>query len=162
MADAQLLFGKLTIFKMKTEIILESDSLSYPTKDERKEIEKRIPKINRLDFNCTSAFIDFLESSHIENAIRKEDIYWWNNCLNNRIGKLNETYIYTVTHHQRLERSTLQEGSQKHTDRILFEYYVEIFYYFFFSTRDVFGQLLNIIFDLRIDETKIHLNFCMK
>src|SRR5215207_4974155 len=106
---------------MKTEIILKSDSLSYPTKDERKEIEKRIPKINRLDFNCTSAFIDFLESSDIENAIRKEDIYWWNNCLNNRIGKLNETYIYTVTHHQRLERSTLQEGSQKHTDRILFE-----------------------------------------
>jgi len=45
---------------MKTEIILKSDSFSYPTKDERKEIEKRIPKINRLDFKYTSAFIDFL------------------------------------------------------------------------------------------------------
>lgn len=129
---------------MKTEIILKSDSFSYPTKDERKEIEKRIPKINRLDFKYTSAFIDFIENSDIENAIRKEDIYWWNNCLNNRIGKLNETYIYTATHFQRLERSKLQEGNQKHTDWILFEYYVEIFYYYFFSTRDVLGQLLNI------------------
>jgi hypothetical protein len=143
---------------MNTEIILKSDSFSYTTKDERKEIEKRIPKINRLDIKYTSAFIDFIENSDIEDAIRKEDSYWWNNCLNNRIGKLNETYIYTVTHYQRLEKSKLQEDNQKHTDRILFEYYVEIFYYYFFSTRDVFGQLLNIIFDLKIDEMKIHLN----
>src|SRR5215210_5453526 len=99
---------------MKTEIILKSASFSYPTKDERKEIEKRIPKINRLDFKYKSAFIDFIENADIENAIRKEDIYWWNHCLNNRIGKLNETYIYTITHYQRLERSKLQEGNQKH------------------------------------------------
>jgi len=143
---------------MKTGNILKSDSFSYPTKSERKEIEKLIPKINRLDFKYASAFIDFIENSNIENAIRKEDIYWWNNCLNNRIGKLKETYIYTSIHSHRLERSKLQDGHQKHTDRILFEYYVEIFYYYFFSTRDVFGQLLNIIFDLKIDETKIHLN----
>ncbi|WP_018614894.1 Cthe_2314 family HEPN domain-containing protein [Segetibacter koreensis] len=143
---------------MKTEIILKSDSFSYPTKAERKEIKKRIPKISRLDIAYISAFIDFIENSEIENAITKEDIYWWNNCLNNRIGKLNETYIYTATHYQRLERSKLHEGNQKHTDKVLFEYYVEIFYYYFFSTRDVLGQLLNIMFDLRIDETKIHLN----
>lgn len=89
-----------------------------------------------------------------DQVIRKEDIYWWNNCLNNRIGKLSETFVYVETHFERLQKNTLPQK----TEEFLFEYYSEIFFYYFFSTRDILAQLLNLLFNLGFESNKIYFN----
>ena len=116
---------------MKNTIILKSDSFRYPTKDERKEIGKLLPK-SRFIIQYKSATIEILQNSNLDNAIRDEDLYWWNECLNNRIGKLIETYIYVIVHFQRHQKNNLIDLKHSYTDRLLLDYYVEIFYYYFF------------------------------
>lgn len=138
----------------KKTIILPADSFNYPTANERKEMKDNFLKIERLDIKYESAFFSILDDNPFELAIRKEDIYWWNNCLNNRIGKLSETLIYASTHFERLQKGVLV----KDTEEILFDYYSEIFYYYYFSTRDVLAQLLNLIFDLGLNPNKIYFN----
>lgn len=56
---------------MKTEIILKSDSFSYPTKDERKEIEKRIPKINRWTPSIAQNFARRIKEYKMANKKRQ-------------------------------------------------------------------------------------------
>lgn len=143
---------------MRNEIILKSGTFKYPTKEERNKIKKFIPEINRLKIDYKSATIEILRASTFEKAIRNEDIYWWNNCLDNRLGKLTETYIYIRTHFLRLQSSDIQKLKNKHTEKILLDYYIEIFYYYYFSTRDILGQLLNLIYELKIEEHKIFLS----
>ena len=132
---------------MNKKIILKSDSFTYPTKYEREEINNRIPKINRLNIDHKSALINFLKNKNINSAINEENIYWWNNCLNNRIGKLNETYIYVITHYER--------SDNKLTEKLLFDYYAEIFYYYFYSVRDIIGQLINVLFEIGLKEHEV-------
>ena len=143
---------------MENTITLSSDTFKYPTKEERKKVGEFIPKINRLKIEYKSATIEILQDSTFENAVRNEDIYWWNNCLDNRLGKLTETRVYVQTHFLRIQEGASHKSINSKTDRILLDYYIEIFYYYFFSTRDVMGQLLNIVCDLEIEEHKIFLN----
>ena len=143
---------------MKTTRILKADTFSYPTKEERAEINKEIPKIIRLEFDYKSAFMNYFETNDIHTAINEEDIYWWNLCLNNRFGKLNETFLYVITHYKRYNEFEIQENDNKFTEALLFDYYLEIFYYFFYSSRDVLGQFLNVLFNIKLEENKIFLN----
>jgi hypothetical protein len=143
---------------MGTTITLNSDTFKYPTREERKKIKKLIPKIDRLKVEYKSATIGILQDSSVETAIRSEDIYWWCNCLNNRLGRLTETFVYVQTHYLRGQEKKDEESQNLHTDKILLDYFIEIFYYYFFSARDVLGQLLNIFCDLKIEEHKIFLN----
>jgi len=117
---------------MKNKIVLKSDTFKYPTKDERKEIGKLLPKMSRFIIQYKSATIEILQNPTIDNAIRNEDLYWWNNCLNNRIEKLIETYIYVIAHFQRHQKNSLIDLEHSYTDRLLLDYYVEVFYYYFF------------------------------
>lgn len=144
---------------MNKKIILRSESFQYPSKEERKFANKLLPKIPRFQFKYYSAFLNFLENGNINNAIVEEDIYWWNNCLHNRLGKLQETYCYVVTHYNRITNLNEGDNPNFNTDSLLFQYYIEIFYYYFFSTRDVLGHLLNHIFKLNVPEDKLYFNF---
>ncbi len=143
---------------MKTSIILKSESFSYPTKEERKLYENQIPKITRLNIEYKSAFINFLENKKIHNAINEEDIYWWNLCLNNRFGKLHSTYLFLLTHYNRYKKFEIEENDYKYTEAILYDYYVEIFYYYFYSVRDILGQFINVLYKLEKDEKDVSLN----
>lgn len=143
---------------MKTTRALKSESFSYPTIEELKLYNKEIPKITRLNIEYKSALINFLEKKNIYNAINEEDTYWWNLCLNNKFGKLSQTYLYLLTHYNRFKKFERNENEFKFTEGFLQDYYVEIFYYYFYSVRDIIGQLINVIYKLEIDETKISLN----
>lgn len=143
---------------MRSTRILKSESFSYPTKEERKSFNKEIPKITRLNPEYKSALINFLENKKIYDAINEEDIYWWNLCLNNRYGKLTQTYLYLLTHYNRFKKFELEDNENKYTEDVLYDYYVEIFYYYFYSVRDIFGQLINVLYKLELNEDKIYLN----
>lgn len=143
---------------MNKSIILKADTFKYPTKEERKKIQQVIPKIDHLNVDYKSAFIEIVQNQPYDSAIRNEDLYWWANCLNNRFGKLNETYTYLKTHFLRLQETQNQDSGNHYTDKILLDYYIEIFYYYYFSSRDVLAQLINVVENLKIDENKIFLN----
>ena len=139
---------------MQIKKTLKADTFKYPSKEERKKINKSTPKINRLKFDYKSSIIAILQGTSLENAIRNEDIPFWNNCLDNRLGKLTETYVYVQTHFKRFQ----QKSANENTDAILLDYYIEIFYYYYFSARDVLGQLLNVVYDLKSEEHEIYFN----
>lgn len=143
---------------MKITKILLAESFSYPTKEERHLYKKEIPKITRLNIDYKSAFLNYIENRSINNAITEEDIYWWNLCLNNRYGKLTETYLYFLTHYNRLKKFELEKDDNTHTEDFLYDYYTEIFYYYFYSVRDIFGQLLNVLYKLDFEDDRIFLN----
>lgn len=143
---------------MKKRIVLKSNSFTYPTQIENQEIDRQIPKIYRLNIEHKSAFMNYLKSQNIHKAIKEEDIYWWNLCLNNRFGKLEQTYGYVVTHYKRLKEYEILNSENVYTENFLFDYYTEIFYYYYFSSRDILGQLLNSLFEIEYDESKIYFN----
>lgn len=137
---------------MRTRITLMSDSFKYPTKVEREKIRKLTPSIDRFKVEYKSATIGILKNFSVEEAIRSEDIYWWCNCFNNRLGKLTETNIFLQTHYLRVKVEKDKDPQNIYTDKILLDYFIEIFYYYFFSARDVLGQVLNIYYDLKVEE----------
>ncbi|MCH5716437.1 Cthe_2314 family HEPN domain-containing protein [Niabella hibiscisoli] len=143
---------------MNKTITLKADTFKYPTKEERKKINQVISEVKNIEVDYKSATIAILENEPFENAIKSEDIYWWSNCLTNRLGKLRETYVYVQTHFLRTKEDVSKESLNSYTDKILLDYYIEIFYYFYFSSRDVLGQLINLVEDLKIEENKIFLN----
>lgn len=143
---------------MKTAITLKADTFKYPTKEERRIINSLTPKIERFKAEYKSATIEILKKSSFETAVGAEDIYWWCNCANNRIGKLEETFVYVQTHYRREQEIKNEKFKDRHTDKILLDYFIELFYYYFFSTRDVIGQLLNICCNLKVKEYKMFLS----
>lgn len=143
---------------MKKKIVLKSDNFTYPTKNELQAVNRQIPKIYRLDIVYKPVFMNYLKSQNIHKAIKEEDIYWWNLCLNNRFGKLEQTYGYVVTHYKRLNEYEFSNSENVYTENFLFDYYTEIFYYYYFSSRDILGQLLNSLFEIEDDESKIYFN----
>lgn len=143
---------------MKKRIVLKSDSFTYPTKAENQAINKQMPKIYRLNIEHKSAFMNYWKSQNIHKAIKEEDIFWWNLCLNNRFGKLEQTYGYVITHYKRFKEFEISKAENVYTEDFLFDYYTEIFYYYYYSSRDILGQLLNSLFEIEDDESKIYFN----
>lgn len=146
--------------KRVERIILKAKWFKYPNKVERKNILADYPKITSFRFRYESAFISILSNhSNPENAVRKENLTWWNNCLKNRLGRLQETYIYLKTAEKRGFKEDYTEN-KKHNivNRFQFDYHSEMFYYYFFSTRDIIAQIIRVFYNLDIDENKIYFN----
>lgn len=78
---------------MKKTIKAKANTFRYPSLEERQKINSITSKIERLNIEYKSATINILQNSPFETAIKDEDTYWWCNCLNNRIGKMEETYL---------------------------------------------------------------------
>lgn len=134
-------------------IYLDIGSYQYPSREERVKFSKYMPKILKLEPEYLPAIFGILNNENSEEAIRREDIHWWNNCLENRLGKLRNAFIFSLTHYERVKEAHLRL-----TDDMLLDYHLEVFYYFCFSTRDVFGQLLNVVYNLKIGEDKLLVN----
>jgi len=140
-------------------ITLKATTYKYPTKDERKVINKQIPKIAHFNVKYNPALFDyFFQNKPLDKAHQEEDVFWWANCFNNKLGKLRETYVYLQTHYLRLQNVQDWNTEKHYTNQFLLEYYIEIFYYFYFSVRDVLGQLINVTQNLKCEEDKIRFN----
>lgn len=139
---------------MDKDIILKADSFNFPSKKERIKISREIPTLKMFQVKYKSAFFNIINrTKEHEDAIIEEDIFWWNDCLNNRIWWLTESYTFAITHFNRY-----QINKELLTDKLLFEFFLENFYYYYFSTRDILAQLLNLIFRLNPTSEKIHFN----
>lgn len=144
----------------KNNTVLKASDFKYPSKEERIEALKDYPRIKSFQFDYKSEMESILvQSVPINEAARSGNLFWWSNCLKNRFGKLQETYIYAITCYNRKFSDDLLECSEAQAvDKLLFDYYAEIFYYYFFSARDIIGQILRVYHRLNIKEDDLYFN----
>jgi len=131
---------------------------TYPTLEERNIANEIIPLIKSFEFKVINSFLSVISNElSIDEATKIDNLCNWNLCLKNRLGKLRESFINSYTHYLRYQEMNNNE-SLEHLNEYLYEYYCEVFYYYFFSTRDVICHIINIYFDLKIAEYAISLN----
>ncbi|MCF8716489.1 hypothetical protein JM658_16830 [Joostella atrarenae] len=136
---------------------IHSKYYKYPTSDERSAIAIKIPTYVRFNFESINIVESVFQLKRpLEEINQKNNLHYWNITLSNRLGKLKETHLYLLTHFDRgFKENHLDCNDKELVDHILFDYYVEIFYYFFFSTRDTLAQLLNIYFNFKMPDGKV-------
>mgnify|MGYP000864395064 CR=1 FL=1 len=143
---------------MNNKTIFYAKDFIYPTKEERRTVSETIPDITAFEFKEISSFISVLSNElSIEEATKADSLCNWNLCLINRLGKLRESFINSYVHFSRYKELS-NDISLDSLNEFLYEYYCEIFYYYFFSTRDVICHIINIFFNLKIPEDKVSLN----
>lgn len=132
-------------------IIIKSSDYKYPTREERTQFSSGL--ITPFEFENLSEIKMFFEDIlPPEEVKRKSDLVEWNICLLNKLGKLNETYVLLNTSY---ERDKKQKSVEKTIDNYLFDYYTEIYYYYFFSARDLIAQIINVFYNLGINENNV-------
>ncbi|MDO9256439.1 MAG: Cthe_2314 family HEPN domain-containing protein [Bacteroidales bacterium] len=138
-------------------MILKASDYKYPTSKERKVANKNYPKLQNFGFDSMYEIISIFGINPVEKVKRESDLSQWDICLSNKIGKLYETYILLVTNYNRGIPESFDEMKEKEIlNRFFFNYYIEIFYYYFFSVRDNISQILNVYYNLNIDENIIY------
>lgn len=142
-----------------TKIILKSSDYKYPSTEERKDVESNYPRIENFGFEYVSEIKSIFDNNPLESVKRESYLFHWDICLLNKLGKLHETYIFLVTNYNRgvpdkFDETTIKEYLNSH----LFDYYAEIFYYYYFSVRDNIGQILNVYFNLNFEENEVYFN----
>jgi hypothetical protein len=136
-------------------IQIKSEDYKYPTAKERVDAYNQLPFFEYFEYD----YGNFLDDNSFADRKRIKDLFWWNECLKNRFGKLRETYALFVTNFNRGIQDKISTcTSDNILNNILFDYYAEISYYYFFSTRDIIAQLVRVYFNLEITEDKLFLN----
>ena len=147
-----------------TKKIIRSKYYKYPTSKERKYLEEKLPNYVRFKFENVNVLESTLRlKKPLEETHKKNNLHYWNITLSNRLGKLKETQLFLLNHFDRgFKENHLGCKDEELVDHILFDYYAEIFYYFFFSTRDTLAQLLNIYFDLNLTDREVGFGSVLK
>lgn len=140
---------------MKTnEIIILSSDYQYPTKEERLLASLAYPTIENFGFEYKNEFQLFFDDQKKNNEVKREvDLYHWDTCFLNKLGKLRDTFTFLFTCYQRVITSGFT--GKDIINKYLFDYYTEIFYYYFFSTRDLIAQIINVYCDLKLTESDV-------
>lgn len=141
-------------------VILKSNDFKYPKKEEFIKFHKICPKLEIFGFqhNHPVALI-VNDRVPLNEASRICNLYWWDNCLINRFEKVCHTFVFLSTHYSRGFSDDWRENTHKQaTNHIMFEYYAEVFYYYFFSSRDIIAQILCIFYSIGLKESEIYFN----
>lgn len=147
---------------MKKGITYKATDFQYPTKEERKEFNKEYPKLTAFGFSHKSELESFFKNNlEIDEVSRESNLFWWDNCLQNRLGKLHEAYIYTMTHYSRgIGNKNSKFLEEDYLNKFLFDFYAETFYFLYFSVRDVVAQILNWYYSVGQSENETSFNKC--
>ena len=144
--------------------IIRSKYHKYPTSKERKYLKEKLPNYIRFKFENVNIIESTLQlKKPLEETHKRNNLHYWNITLSNRLGKLKETHLFLLTHFDRgFQEEHLDCNDEELVDHILFDYYAEIFYYFFFSTRDTLAQVLNLYFDLNMSDFAVRFESVIK
>jgi hypothetical protein len=144
----------------KNVVIIKAEDFKYPSKEERSEAEKNCPKLNSFGFKyeCEIESIE-VENKSIDEASKETNLYYWDICLKNRFFWVHQTYIYVLTNYNRgfLDDNSIYSDNES-VNILLFNYYVEIFHYYYFSSRDIVAQILNLYFQIGTPEVSLYFN----
>lgn len=138
-------------------IIIKSEDFKYPSKTERTEAGVRFPSLKNFEFEYKNGIESILKNEKSYYETNKEvNLYWWDNCILNKLGKLNNAYVNTFANYNRdLIKNGDEPTKGKYIHRLQFDFYAETVYYFLFSARDIVFQILNIYYDLNIEEYNV-------
>lgn len=146
---------------MKTrKIEIPAVDYTYPTLAERNEAVVRCPKLDCFKFEYQHE----IESIHdkgldMDEASRRSNLWNWNICLRNRFGKIASSYINMRSHFERgFHDDYFNCHKGEHINYIQFWYYAEVFHYFFVSSQDILGQLLNCYYKIDLKENNVKFN----
>ena len=139
---------------MEKSIILKSEDYRFPSRVERDIASKDFPRLKNFRFPYKSGLNSLLgDKLPAKEAARRENLYWWDMCLQNRFGFLYESYINLVTNYNRKFQDNLNKCSgDEYINKILFDYFTEVFYYYLFSATDIIGQILNLYYSIGKEE----------
>lgn len=138
-------------------ISIKAETFNYPTKEERLNSNEDFPKLKVFDFEEKNAIdLHLNHNIDLDRSSSYHNLYWWNNCLSNRIGKLHETFVYVHTHYHRGFLEDITTCSEiEIANKLQFEYYAELFYYFYVSTRDIVYQIVNLYCNCKILDRQV-------
>lgn len=141
-------------------VILQSKDFKYPNKEESIKFHNRCSKLEIFGFKHNHPLALIVnDRMPMKEASRISNLYWWDNCLINRFQKTCHTYVFLLTHYSRGFSDDWRENTHKQAiNHIMFEYYAEVFYNYFFSSRDIIAQILCTYFSVRLKENKIYFN----
>jgi hypothetical protein len=145
---------------MDEYITIHSKDLKYPSAKEFNKAYKNCPKLKIFNFKHNHPLVLIVnERMPMNDASRLSNLYWWDNCLLFRLQNVRDTYVYTLTNYNRGFLDDYAKCTHiQLINHLLFNYSAEIFYYYYFSTRDIIAQILNFYYSLGIKEDKLHFN----
>jgi hypothetical protein len=115
----------------------------FPTNEERLIAYEKCPKMENFGFKCyTDVDLIFHQRKGFNDAKRFVNLFQWDLCLTNKIGKLTEAYVLLNTSFLRLSK----RNNLEYDVYFFFEFHTEIFYYLLFSTRDMILQIINVFY----------------
>ncbi|MBC8034880.1 MAG: hypothetical protein H7Y03_12085 [Chitinophagaceae bacterium] len=139
-------------------ITIRASNFLYPTREERKLLSEDYPGLSIFNFKATNIVESILEMGEsLVEVHKKDNLYWWDNCLQGRLWNLYQSYINTATHFNRgiADGKKIKYDDTTATTLLQFKFYCETFYYYYFSTRDIILHILNVYFTLGIDEHNV-------
>jgi hypothetical protein len=145
---------------MKEYVTLKREDYKYPSQKEFLKHLKKCPRLEIFDFRRTHPLALIVNDRiPMNEASRLGNLYWWDNCFLYRLEKVRDSYIYTMTNYYRGFLEDYFKCTHKQlVNHFQFNYYAEIFYYYYFSTRDIIAQILNSYYLLGIKENKVLFN----
>jgi Cthe_2314-like HEPN len=145
--------------------------LKYPTSEETKKIFEPFPELKKIhisynskrniQFNSTDIFIDY------------NDFEQWLIRLLNKLGDIRFSYIQLADSFNKgipdwnWKRDKDRGGivffpefskEEHNANKFLFDFFIETFYYHYFSSVDILYKVINKLFSMNIDEHKKNFN----
>jgi hypothetical protein len=144
----------------KEHVTLRAKDFKYPNGKEFIKFHNRCPKLEIFGFEHTHPMALIINNSlPMDEASRLSNLYWWDGCLINRFQKVCHTYVFVLTHFSRGFSDDWKENTHNQViNHVMFEYYAEVFYYYFFSARDIIAQILSLYFSVQLAENAISFN----
>ncbi len=129
-----------------SENVAEATDFTYPTKEEREHVEKIFPVLKEFGFSYPKSIELLLNETKDPYEVKRlENLYWWDNILINKFGKLKNSYLHAVVNFNRgLGGHKMLHVKEVRVAKFQFDFYSESFYYYFFATRDVIFQVINL------------------
>ncbi|MDO5663996.1 MAG: Cthe_2314 family HEPN domain-containing protein [Bacteroidia bacterium] len=141
-------------------MILKRKNFTYPTKEEVDIVYKTLPKLECFGFNFNETITIWGdEKLSLEQITRIDNLKYWDICLSNKLSKTRSSYEYLIVHFNRGVCEDLKSDDELTIiNTAQFEYYAEVFYYFYFSSLDILAQIVSLYFDPLADENRTAFN----
>lgn len=141
-------------------INLKATDFKYPSKEERVGANNNYPKLTKFGFPYMEGLESIVSTASVnitvEEATRKNNLYWWDEYLQTKLAKLYQSFVNTHTNFSRgIPNDTSKFIKDNHLNKLQFDFYAETFYYFFFSVRDIIAQILNTYYSIGCEEDKV-------
>ena len=152
---------------------LYSRAFVYPLQQERKDIVDSFPIIKEIAFKGSNSIKDDSYDDEFYKYVAGEDIKAWINRLNNKFSKLRFSYVLLKFYKLKgipdiRWAEHLEDGTTKYFPdfknkgdyylKFLFNYSCENFYYHYISALDILIHLINIHYNLGVEEEVYYFN----